>query len=187
MTGLSLLQFCQQKLICLFCQKPLKYKIVNFLFHAGFDLLSCHLKNKKFHLTFKSDINPTSYATVCLLSNKLIPQPNSIPELLINQIDSLSPHLDAYCSNKKCKNTLPYHYSVSSSIIKFCPITLLAQPITLTSKSFHFNNLYVCHDLINHKIHIINKNNSSPIVAKAPPDFLDHNPIYKIQTLINLS
>lgn len=194
---------------CIFCKKSLKVTLTNFIgFKSnGFPIIKSKIGKKylKFILFNGSQANQYTNTEVKLdinsnilkfdLSNYDIKTNNlkEEAEFLKSFFEKISPHLEAYCSNKLCKYKYQYYICSDNMVCdhtdkydEFC-----IKPFGLYMESFFIRNFWIQNDLKFKKLNIFIKDNVElDPVSYDNVDFssLDEEKIYKkIMTLISFS
>lgn len=150
---------------CLFCQNKLKIVLTNFIGikPTGHPLLNSKLKNNSFNFFIHyDDLSISSVeGSIDINSNILSLNSNDNWEtnVAIESFKKISPHLEAYCSNRQCKAQHKYCISTEVFLIDKYLITnkFKIRPFHVYMESFNVKNLWVQNDLYNQKLNIFNR------------------------------
>jgi hypothetical protein len=117
----SILEFTDFKKECVFCKKPLRIVLTNFvgLRDDGVPVIKSYLKDNKFQFTInhttasfdiKADVAIDVETNVISFANFTNGELPAIDEYLVKQtFEDYRPHIELYCSNAQCG--LIYHLS----------------------------------------------------------------------------
>lgn len=164
----NILEFCNYKKKCPFCQNKLKVVLTNFigLTSKGFPVLNAKLKDNLFKFYIKYDdfddspvegvIDPVTN----ILNFNLGFNQNITTDLLIESFKKVSPHLELYCSNRNCKAN--HRYYLATDVFLFDKLSnndFSIRHCNLYMEAFTIKNLWIQNDWVNKSLNIFNKDN----------------------------
>lgn len=158
----SPLLFYQHFTHCPFCNSKLRATITNYLEKLGFKSLTHQIKKLEFSFHFPTELFPVIPTEVTFnFNDNTIRFPDNVdPHLAVNSLLQLSPYIEKYCPNKKCKT----YYSINSTPLAFdtnqYPFTI--SPVQVLSQNFHVSNWFISNNWLNQQVIIFSKNNKSP-------------------------
>lgn len=172
--------FVKVKERCFFCQTPLRVILTNFIgvHKDGIPIINSHLNGNQ----FRFDISQTS-ATFEVKAKVVIDIETSalifenvnfrtstpaLDQYVVKQVfEDLKPHVELYCSNKKCKTK----YHLCSDVFKLARLSSvdawMVKPFKLFLESFRSDNLNVQNDWLRKVTNIYSLKNTEadPIVV----------------------
>ena len=161
----STLSFYQYFTHCPFCHSKLRGTITNYLEKLGFKSLTHQIKNLEFSFNLPTELFPVILTEVTFnITDNTIRFPDNIdPHLAINSLIQLSPYIEKYCPNKKCKT----YYSVNTTPLSFdtTQYPFIISPVQVLSQNFHVLNWFISNNWSNQQLIIFFKENKSPPIT----------------------
>ena len=164
----NILEFCNYKKKCIFCQNKLKVVLTNFigLTSKGFPVLNAKPKDNLFKFYIKYDdfddspIEGVIDANSNILRFNLGVNKSLTHELLLESFKKISPHLELYCSNRGCKANHRYYLATDVFLFDKLPDNAFKiRHCNLYMEAFTIKNLWVQNDWTNKYLNIFNKDN----------------------------
>lgn len=196
------MQFTLKKVLsykeeCLFCNNKLNIVLSNFIGfkNNGKPILFSKLDKHIFRFTLHDGMNKFKCSLHCntnVLSFEINEQVDDLVPVK-NFFEKLCPHLELYCSNKKCASK--YDYYLSTDIFKFTETKRKNKfkllPFHFYMEGFTLNNFWIQNDWIRKDLNIYKKNDpdADPIQLHALKfnGLNEEKIIKKIMTLISFS
>jgi len=160
---LSIKEFLKSKEYCIFCNKPLKAILTNFIGKGKqIPIISSKLENNQFNFDINYYSSFLSLKTKCSIdieTNDIVFNPiseNLTYTEIIDIFESFKPHIEIICNNKLCH----MNYYLCSSILK-CNRNLdhKIKPMNICFEACNVNKFWIQNDFFKRKTSIYSTNN----------------------------